>query len=239
MMTALAFGMMAAVLALAAWVVTGSGQSVLLALLLLALGVGSVNTLIEAVVFGVVPLGDVPSILLRQVLVAASLSLAALAITGKWREGDHKPAVALTLTPMRLAAASIGYLVLYLTAGMLVFPFVKDFYATRALPPLAMLVLLQLARGLLYVLYVWPWLRLAPRRAGIVLGLIYAVLGGVAPLLADNNPYLPRAVRIPHLVEVGVSNFLFGMVVGWLAGMPVKQRRHSRGGSFAHVDGRQ
>jgi hypothetical protein len=107
------------------------------------------------------------------------------------------------------------------------------------LPPLAMLEPLQLARGLLYVLYAWPWLRLAPRRAGAVLGLIYAVLGGVAPLLADHNPYLPRAVRIPHVVEVGVSNFLFGMVVGWLAGMPVKQRGRSRGGSIAHVEDRQ
>lgn len=239
MMTALAFGMMAAALAIAASVVTGSGRRVFLALVILALGIGSINTLIEAVVFGIVPLTDVSPILVRHVLLALGISFAAVVITRKWRQGDHVPPITVALTPARLAAASSCYVALYLIAGTLVFPFVKDFYATRTLPPLAMLIPLQLLRGFLYVLYAWPWLRLAPRRAGVVLGLLYAVLGGVAPLLVDDNPYLPSAVRMPHLVEVGVSNFLFGIVVGWLAGMPAKLRRPARGGSLAHVEGRQ
>lgn len=38
----------------------------------------------------------------------------------------------------------------------------------------------------------------------MVLGLVYAILGGVAPLMVEDNPYMPREVRMPHLVEVGV-----------------------------------
>lgn len=46
-----------------------------------------------------------------------------------------------------------------------------------------------------------------------MLGAVYAILGGVAPLLVDDDTYMPRYVRMTHLVEVGISNFLFGLAV--------------------------
>jgi hypothetical protein len=224
MMTALALGMIAAVLALAARVVTGSGRRLIVALVILAFGVGSINSLIEAVVFDVMPLAEVPPAIVRQLVLALVMSFAVIVILGKWGENNLYSSVP-QFRPVRLAAAALGYLVLYLAAGALVFPFVKDFYATKALPTLSILIPLQLFRGFLYVLYAWPWLRLGPRHVGWVLGLVYAVLGGVAPLLVDGNPYLPREVRMPHLVEVGVSNFVFGILVGWLVG---RHRRPDR-----------
>jgi hypothetical protein len=33
--------------------------------------------------------------------------------------------------------------------------------------------------------------------------------------MVPNNPFLPDAVRHVHLVEVGVSNFLFGALAAW------------------------
>jgi hypothetical protein len=37
----------------------------------------------------------------------------------------------------------------------------------------------------------------------------------VAPLLPD-NPYMPADIRFYHGIEVTVSNFLFGLAVGYL-----------------------
>ncbi len=39
------------------------------------------------------------------------------------------------------------------------------------------------------------------------------VLGGIAPLLLP-NPFMPSGIRLAHGFEVGISNFLFGMIVG-------------------------
>jgi hypothetical protein len=217
MMSGLALVMIAAALGSAAWVVQVSGKRLIVSLIVLAFGVGSINPLIEAVVFGVMPIADVFHTMTWQLILAAMISVTVIGALGKWRDNSQvlvRPA----LTPVRLVAATVCYAVLYLAAGMVVFPFVKDFYATKTLPPLSIILSLQLIRGLLYVLYAWLWFRLAPRHAGLVLGLVYAVLGGIAPLLADNNPYMPQDVRFSHMWEVRVSKFLFGLIVGRLIG---------------------
>jgi hypothetical protein len=138
-----------------------------------------------------------------------------IAITGQWRE-NKQLARSPPLTALRLGTAAIPYAVLYLAAGMAVFPFVKEFYCDEDPAPLSTILGLQLVRGSLYVLYAWLWLRLIPRNTGLALGMVYAILGGIAPLLADGNPYMPREVRMPHLIEVGGSNFLFGLAAGRL-----------------------
>ena len=34
------------------------------------------------------------------------------------------------------------------------------------------------------------------------------------------NPFMPEAVAKVHLVETATSNFLFGVLVGWLLALP-------------------
>jgi hypothetical protein len=213
-MLILSFALFAAVVASAAWAAKGSGMPLMMALVILTFGVSSVNPLIEAVVFGVMPLADAPSIVTGQLILAVVTSLIAAAALGKLRHGSQ-PSSPPKLRSIRLALAAFCYTVLYWTAGLFVWPFVKDYYATRTLPPVGLVLGLQLVRGALYVLYAWPWFRLTPRHSGIVLALVYSVVGGVAPLLLD-NPYMPQSVRLAHMVEVGVSNFLFGLVVARL-----------------------
>jgi hypothetical protein len=53
-------------------------------------------------------------------------------------------------------------------------------------------------------------------RTAWVLGLAFSVLGGIAPLLLPNHEYLPPNIRAAHSVEIGISNFLFGLVVTML-----------------------
>jgi len=116
-----------------------------------------------------------------------------------------------------------SYLVLYFIAGMIVVPFVRDFYGTQTLPPASRLVAMQLlVRGPILVglcLLLLRLLRLPRVSAALAVGAVLALLNGVAPLLVP-NPYLPYAVRWAHLCEIASSNFVFGVIVGWLWGRP-------------------
>ena len=92
----------------------------------------------------------------------------------------------------------IAYELLYFGAGMLVYPYIADFYATRRLPPVGLLAGLAAFRALLFVVWTWPLLRLAPRHAPWLVGLGFAIIAGIAPLLpgqslhAGRRPLLPR-----------------------------------------------
>jgi hypothetical protein len=109
----------------------------------------------------------------------------------------------------------LAYELLYFGAGMLVYPYVADFYATRRLPPVGLLAGLAAFRALLFVIWTWPLLRLAPRHAPWLVGLGFAIIAGIAPLLPD-NPYMPADIRFYHAIETGISNFLFGWILAWL-----------------------
>jgi hypothetical protein len=70
-------------------------------------------------------------------------------------------------------------------------------------------------RSLIFVGAVYPLIKNGLHSAPLVLALVYSVIGGVAPLLPD-NPYMPADIRFYHGIEVAVSNFLFGLAVGYL-----------------------
>ncbi len=121
----------------------------------------------------------------------------------------------------KFIACDISYPVLYFIAGTIIFPFVRDFYASQTLPPFGRLMALQVVvRGPILVGLCLLLLRLLrlPRVAGaLAVGAVLALLNGIAPLLIP-NPYLPDAVRWAHLCEIASSNFVFGGIVGWLWG---------------------
>jgi hypothetical protein len=124
----------------------------------------------------------------------------------------------------RFAACDALYLALYFAAGTLIFPFVKDFYATQSLPPAGTIVALQLLlRGPVFVLLCLLLLRMIglPRWQGVLaVGVAFTILSGVAPLLMP-NPYFPNYVRWVHFGEVVSSNFVFGLVVALIWSRPV------------------
>jgi hypothetical protein len=116
----------------------------------------------------------------------------------------------------KLVVSDLLYVTLYYTAGTIIFPFVRDFYATHILPSTGTIVALQLLiRGPLFIGVCLLLTRLIelPRWAGaIAVGLAFAVLSGIVPLLMP-NPYLPDSVRWVHMAEVSTSNFVFGACV--------------------------
>jgi hypothetical protein len=176
-------------------------------------GVAALNPLLEAVVFGVMKPGDT---VMPLGVHAAVTGVGALGMW--WLVRDEAGAGGLRTQWWRWVVVAGSYVVLYFVAGMLVFPFVREFYATKTLPSIGLLVPLQVVRGLLYAGYAAPWLARAGAGRPWVLGYVFAVVGGVAQLLLDDNPYMPREVRYPHMVEVGCSNFVFGWLVARVLG---------------------
>lgn len=145
--------------------------------------------------------------------------LLAAGVCGKLRGG---PAAALRAVPLRAGravAGTLAYVLVYFVAGMLAWPFLRAYYETRPMPPVGTVLALQIVRGGLLVLLVWWMSRHEPagrRAAALDAGLALSVIGGIAPLVIPGNPYLPDSIRLVHLVEVGVSNFVFGAVAALL-----------------------
>lgn len=127
----------------------------------------------------------------------------------------------------KFVVSDLTYLFLYYGTGMIIFPYVKDFYATQTLPSMGTIVALQLlVRGPVFVLLCVALTRMLgmPRLTGaLTVGLVFTLLSGVAPLLMP-NPFFPDAVRWVHFCEVTSENFVFGAIVAWLWGQPMLAR---------------
>lgn len=123
----------------------------------------------------------------------------------------------------RLAACSLSYVILYFTAGILIWPHIRAWYAQQEMDAdFELLVLTQVVRGTLYVAFALPLLRsLVMRRwqAALAMAVAFPVLAGVAGLLIP-NPLMPEFVRHWHLMEIGWSNFVYGALVGFLFWSP-------------------
>ncbi len=175
------------------------------------------NNLVELLIF---PLDAAARMLLLLVLQAAVVSAGAeIALDAIVPGGPSAP----SCWPrrrgaggwiMRVLACDVGYIVVYLAAGMLVWPFVRPFYAGRAMPAMGTIVAMQVLRGLVFVaLLALLANRLrAGRRSGVLLGgIAFAVFSAWALLIP--NPFFPDFARLAHLCEVGVSNLCFGGAV--------------------------
>lgn len=206
-----------AVLWIVARMSSASGPRLVLMLFLAGFVVGSANSLIEAIFFHVLGLKEVGAAAVPAAIVFAVLSPLAVLLAGRWRNGADRADEGGGFTPLTLLLVVAAYELLYWSAGTLVYPYIEHFYATRSLPPVYAVAAVQVLRSLIFVGAVYPLLKNGLRGAPLVLALVYSVIGGIAPLLPD-NPYMPADIRFYHGIEVTVSNFLFGLVVGFLFG---------------------
>jgi hypothetical protein len=121
----------------------------------------------------------------------------------------------------RFVLCSVSYVFLYFLAGMIIFPFVRDYYATQHLPSFGHIVSMQFfLRGPVFVLVCLTLLRMfrLPHWSGAVaVGLAFTFISGVAALIMPNGIF-PEQVRWAHFCEVTSSNFLFGFIVGGVWG---------------------
>ena len=148
------------------------------------------------------------------------------------RAGDRAPAAA-SGWALRLAAIAVVYVVLYWTAGYFIAlqnPELRAFYGQpgEAAPFLVHtaatlrdepgLLAFQLLRGLLWAACALPVIlgsRVNVWWTALLVALLFSAPQNVAHLIA--NPLMPLAsVRLSHMVETAVSNFVFGLIVTWL-----------------------
>lgn len=207
----------------AAW----TGWRLAAALFLVPYGIGSFNALIEGYVFGFFTrAGELQSLAIQQLIPALLFAPVVVWLTGRWRRPASGASIPVRRSTSwwiaRYAVAIVSYLVLYYTAGMIIFPYVQAFYEQeRYLPPVPIVVALQVfVRAPIFVTLGLLITRIAPATRtehALMVAVAMSALGGVAPLIIP-NPYFPDAVRWVHFAEVVSSNFVFGAIVGWLFG---------------------
>ena len=193
------------------------GNYLIIAIFILIFVISHLLTLIEAIAFGF----DVPKwqLFISGILSSSIFSVLLVFIFRKMNKTNIIPegfSNQLFISIIwRIVVLALIYMVIYTIAGMIVLPFVKDFYATLSIPGLSFLLPLQILRGALYVvacLYLILNAKGSRIEKAIWIGLAFSILGGIAPLLLP-NPIMPLEIRIAHGFEVGISNFIFGVIV--------------------------
>jgi hypothetical protein len=118
------------------------------------------------------------------------------------------------------------YLVLYITAGLLILPTIRSWYEAQGTlqPNPAVVLPLQIVRGALFVAFVVPLLRSmrATRWQGsVAMAVMIPLVHGVSALIPP-NPFMPDYVRHAHMIEIGWSNFVLGLLIGFLFWNPTR-----------------
>jgi hypothetical protein len=201
-------------------------------------GVSTFMPQIESAVFITrLPEGMLPRLFLMGALFAAPFAALAVLILGKRKANDSDAGENSRLVMpkgewvWKLAVIALAYVILYFTFGYFVAwknPAVREYYGgsdpggflaqmgtvVRDTP---WLIPFQILRAMLWTLLALPVVRSlkgAWQETALSIGFMFAVL--MSDLLLLPNPYMPESVRMSHLVETALSNFIFGSFVGWL-----------------------
>ncbi len=211
-----------------------SGYWAILLSFLLYWGISHFNTLNEALLFDL-DLGGgqgVLSMALSSVLSVALVSVGLVVLAGRWEVaaaseiGEQEEGRNVFGWTWRILLAAFCYFVFYFIAGMIIFPFVQEYYADKTLPNLSQIFVMQIVRGGVYAglgILVLRVMVTSRKVTALTFGAALSVLGGIAPLLPP-NPIMPEHIRMVHMAEIGVSNFLAGiLMVRILGGKTEKQ----------------
>jgi len=191
--------------------------------LLLAIGAGFVivNN-VEAAVFGIAPASSLAEVGLLAVGTHAAVVFGVTRLVPVRHDltlGDTGPALGALRTTLTFLLLGLLYAVVYFAAGAVIYPFVREFYVNRPLPGAGPLFALQaFLRGPLFVAVGMCVVQLTGRHRPFSIfatACTLSGLGGLTALLVP-NPLFPDNVRLVHLGEVGISNFVFGSIVGWV-----------------------
>ncbi|HAK55823.1 MAG: hypothetical protein QF463_15880 [Vicinamibacterales bacterium] len=120
----------------------------------------------------------------------------------------------------RIPAIGCVYLVFLLVAGLIIWPFVREFYAEHEAQQRLGLLFFEweYLNGVLFALITLPFLRLVPGgwlRAGITAGTALCLIRGIGGLVVP-SPYMPTSIRFWHMFEVGWSNFVYGLAIAYV-----------------------
>jgi hypothetical protein len=200
------------------------GRPLFRLLLQLYAGVNVLNIQIENLVFGTVPPGEIARTTATGLLAAAGVSaaLAWASTRDGWGRSSNGHGTLTGNLWWKLPALGMLYIVLFVTAGSLILPYIREFYASNniiVMPSFGVLLLTEFIRGQVHVISLWPLLRtMSGRRAqaALLAGLALPILGGISSLLLPIDDILPPAIRRVHIAEIFGSNFVFGVITACL-----------------------
>lgn len=189
------------------------------ALAVVLYGILSFNSIIEALFFGFFSPRTAAVILLMTALSSALFAPVLLLLAKRDSSSPARSEWSLSLTVPRFAAGAAAYLVIYFAWGLMVYPFIADFYAGLGTPSMVRVIgMALLVRGPIFVALAALIIAMsgASRKETILMVAVsMSVIGGVAPLMVPSSLF-PDAVRLAHFVEVSSENFLFGWILGML-----------------------
>lgn len=216
-------GLVAAILAMLAGALRPRGSRLGLLLATVLFGVGSLQALIEVVVFN--SSIHMPMALLLDSGAASLVSavLAGVAIALLWRGKGESAGPRLHGLTWKFPVIAVIYVGCYFLAGAEIAwrsAAVRAFYADVGLTnPLSLhaipLDAIQFGRGLIWcglALLLARNLSGPASRKAVLTGLALSLF--MAPWLLFPNPFMPWPVRAAHIVETGSSNFIFGAIAG-------------------------
>jgi hypothetical protein len=209
-------------------------------------GISTVMSQIETAVFVTqLPPGMLSRIFLTGAIVAAAFSPLAVLIlkrrNERGAEADHSRVptsvgewawkAALIIAIYVIIYFTFGYFIAWQSAAVRAYyggtephGFISQMLVTvRDMP---WLVALQAARAILWMVLGVVIIRLLKRswwEAGLLVALSFCILMNTQLLIP--NPFMPKEVRMVHLLETATSNFLFGCLLVWVLSLGSNSRQ--------------
>jgi uncharacterized membrane protein YGL010W len=223
-----------------------SGMKLFLAIVTVFWGLQTIMTQMETWYFRkampAITDSELRNLFIRPLITFITFIPIAMWIMDKWRQTDdqskHQTQVALN---WKVACVlSVIYVLIYFVFGYYVawqFKEVRLFYTgspdtlgffeqiRHIFTSDPFLFLFQLFRGFLWIVIGMPivlFLKGNNTERVITCVLFYSILPCVQ-LLVD-NPFMPEAVRLDHLIEVSTSNGLFGLLIGLTIGKKITRQ---------------
>lgn len=187
--------------------------------------IGHFNLLIEAYIFNVTDRAETTKEMFQGLFIVAIFAPLFVLVLNKWEGSSESLRFKGRSVFSWIWRSVLGifiYLIFYIGAGMILqatYPDLMSFYEGK-LPAADVMILTQFPRGLLFVLVAILMLRtlkLPQFKKALIIGLVFSVIGGIAPLIPPSE-FMPANIRLVHGIEVGISNFLYGMTLAYLLG---------------------
>ncbi len=226
-------GLVAVALALVATKARVSGWRLALVLFVSQFAIGSAMMQIETLYFN--ESVHMPMIVIGQLVTQAAIIAAFVAVVGALLfRPQREDAVLPTGLVWRIAAMAPIYVVLYYAAGFFIAwqsEAVRAYYSNGVHIAFLPTVVFQIFRGTLWALialFIVTRLKGSLMQRALIMGVLFAVM--TAAQLLYPNPLMPWYVRQAHLLEVGSSEFVYGIIVTFVLLAGTARRRLANAG---------
>ncbi|MCK5538878.1 MAG: hypothetical protein KAI79_18780 [Bacteroidales bacterium] len=201
-----------------------TGLSLYLKVFIIYYVIGYFNIIIEALIFNVSDQSESIKILLVGLPYTAISSYLLVLFLGKWKASENLQEEYIYQQRsvfnwiLKILGANFIYFPFYIVAGMILMmlnPAMNEFYGDK-IPPFITIIMTNLFfRGFIFVaiaILINRTLLSSKKNTAIITGLIFAIVGGIAPLIPPND-LMPYMIRLGHGFEVAISNFIFGYII--------------------------